>query len=233
MPIKTDSLSEEEEIAVRDSLDKIRWKKEQEEALASFNALPKISAQEIAEIAPVIIKWTDFYKLDFAQARLVSVDTSCFNCPPNPETCGAYFREFEKELDSNNRIDVDYSPDKQKYVDLGVFYGYDKRENGKYVQIGFDDCQEIYLIDRRQKHQNMIIWLGSASIAEAVFWKSNDIFMVVGYSYLKPIELFVYVFDIKKQIKNCYIIMPEIKEDVLGAYMNKVYWKEKGIIVKE
>jgi hypothetical protein len=134
-----------------------------------YDSYPFVSAEEIAMIAPFIKKWTDFYKIDFAQARFESENRTCFNCPP--DTTNLYYREFTQKHDTDKRIDVDYSPDKQRYVDLGISDGtYYNEEDKKYYFIGWDDCQEIYLIDRKQKHQNMIIWLGVASHAEAVFW---------------------------------------------------------------
>jgi|GEM_PF-1981733 len=193
-----------------------------------FNAYPLVSAEEVARIAPVIKKWTDFYKLDFAKARLVNVDTTCFNSPQDDEWL--YYSKIDEKEDTDKRIDVDYSPDKQRYVDLQVFWGYEEKD-GKYYFNGWDDGQEIYLIDRKQKHQNMITRMGSLQLAEAVFWKSDDMFILVGYSrYYTPFRRFVYVFDITNQTKNCYEIMTE-QEDEYSGYMDKVYWKEKGIIV--
>jgi hypothetical protein len=190
-----------------------------------FNAYPLVSAEEIAEIAPIIKKWTDFYKIDFAKAKRVSVDSVCITCPSDTESI--YYREFGENENTDKRIDVDYSPNKQRYVDLGMFYGYKKREDGKYDFWGWDDSQEIYLIDREQKIQNLVLWLGSSPIAEAVFWKSNDIFMIVGYNQL--VRHFVYVYDMAKKTISYYEIISS-KEKYQG-YMNKVYWKEKGIIV--
>ena len=214
-------LPQEQEQEHRDTMRLFEKQKRQSE----FYSRPSVSAEEIAMIAPVIKKWTDFYNIDFAQARLTS-DVRSFDCPP-------YCREFTPKCDTDKRIDVDYSPDKQRYVDLGISDGtYYNEEDKKYYFTGWDDCQEIYLTDRKQKHQNMIIWLGVSSLAEAVFWKSNDIFMVVGYdlNYNDILLRFVYVFDIKKQTKNRYEITTEIDGDY-DRYMNEVYLKEKEIFV--
>lgn len=203
---------------------------QQELTEEEFNSNPLVSAEDVTRIAPVIKKWTDFYNINFSQARLVYVDTTCFNCPPTLETNGIYFRgeKIGEVEDTDKRIDVDYSPDKQRYVDLNVLWGYEEKD-GEYEFLGWDDCQEIYLIDRTQKHENMILFLGSSACADAVFWKSNDIFMIVGYSMNS--YNFVYVFDIAKQTRSLYNIISD-KEDDYPEYMNKVYWKEKGIIVK-
>ena len=206
----------------------------QENCQDKFYAYPLVSAEEVTRIAPIIKKWTDFYNIDFAQARLVMVDTACFNCTPTLETQGIYFRGEEiGEEDTDQRIDVDYSPDKQRYVDLQVFWGYEEKD-GKYYFNGWDDGQEIYLIDRKQKHQNMITRMGSLQLAEAVFWKSNDIFILVGYNrFHTPFRHFVYVFDITSQTKNLYEIMAAADNIGYSGYMNKIYWKEKGIIVDD
>jgi len=188
-------MTQEQEQAHRDTMRILEKQKIQSE----FYSRPSVSAEEIAMIAPVIKKWTDFYDIDFAQARLVNRNENiCFNCPP--DTSNLYYREFTKKHDTSKRIDVDYSPDKQRYVDLGISGGtYYNEDDKKYYFIGWDDCQEIYLVDRKQKFQDMILWFGSAYLAEAVFWKSNDTFMVVGYnqnySYTLILRL-VYVFDI-------------------------------------
>ena len=205
-----------------DSIDALEW----QECVDEFNANPPVSAKEIARIAPIIKKWTDFYKLDFTKARLVSRnDSACMRCPSTPEKDGVNYREFEKELDTGKRIDVDYSPDKQWYVDLGIMY---EEVDGKKLFIGWDDCQSVYLIDRKRKHQNMIMWNGSSELAEGAFWKSNDLFAVVGYGHNYR---FIDVFDIANETISHYQVL--LKEDISGGYMNKVYLKEKGIITED
>ena len=192
---------------------------------------PLISSKDAEIIAPAIKKWTDFYSIDFLQARLVRKDSICFNC--SPDTTSMYYREFTHKHNSDKRIDADYSPDKQLYIDLGIGGGtYYNEEDKKYYFIGWDDCQEIYLIDRKQKHLNMIIWLGAASLAEAVFWKSNDLFIIAGYDkgYSDGILRFVYVFDIKEKMQYRYEIATDAKSDD-DQYMNEIYLKEKGIFV--
>jgi hypothetical protein len=60
------------------------------------------------------------------------------------------------------------------------------------------------------------------------------VFIVVGYdkNYMDVslILRFVYVFDIKKQIKNRYEITTKIDGNY-DLYMEKIYLKEKGIFV--
>ena len=223
------NISQAEPPQETDKEKELRYQKEKQQNIDEFNAHPLVSAEEVARIAPVIKKWTNFYNIDFAKARLVYVDTTCFNCTPTLETQGVHYREFGEEEDTNKRIDVDYSPDKQRYVDLQAFGGYEKREDGKYDFMGWEDGWEIYLIDRKQKHQNPILWVGGGFCAEAVFWKSNDVFMIVGHNYGEGYS--VWVFDIAKETKTCYQIMIETENAEYGRYMDKVYWKEKGVIV--
>ena len=226
---QTDTLNIQQELTQEETQKGINREVEKQQPEEEFN-YPPVSAGEIARIVPIIKKWTDFYDIDFAKARPGNCDTVCFNCPPSPNDI--YYRAFDKEHDTGQRIEVDYSPDKQRYVDLAAIYGCLVKEDGKYKFTGWDDCQAIYLIDRKQKHQNMILWFGCLERAEAVFWESNDVFMIVGYSYvLEPATFFVYVFDIKNQTKNYYTISTEKEYGDSGGYMDEVYWPEKGVIV--
>lgn len=193
---------------------------------ATFNSFPPITDEELAEIAPVIKKWTDYYGLDLSKARLVKLDTTCFNC--EPDTTSLYFRPFEKEQNTNNRTDVDYSPDKQRYISLGLLLD---EPDGTPIHIGWDDCQEIFLIDRRLKHQNLVMWNGVGEFCEAAFWKSNDVFILVGHEYYHQPNFmyFVDIFDIANQSKKRYeILLENINEDL--NYMDSVYLKDKGIL---
>ena len=102
---------------------------------------------------------------------------------------------------------------------------------GNYYFSTWQGIEIIQLIDRRQKHWNVILYLNDLC-PEAVFWKSNDIFMIVGHdcSYTpttSQIQLFVYVFDLAKQTRNHYVIQQEIKGQ---NYLYKVTLKEKGIL---
>ncbi len=204
-------------LITKDSLYLLKMPKLREE----FCRYPIVSAEEISDIAPIIKKWTDFYNVDFTQARLVRIDSTCFECPP--DTLNPYYWTFFEEDDTDNQISVvDYSPDKQRYVNLGMFCS----EDGKYCffpiweyeicqSVFTEDCayQVVYLADCKQKHFNAILRLGNNQLAEATFWKSNDIFIVVGLTYtdISPsyIARFVYVFDIAKQTRNHYEIIIE------------------------
>jgi hypothetical protein len=192
-----------------------------------FNSYPLISAEEVARIAPAIKKWTDFYNIDLTQMRLIFQHHECFICPPDPASI--YIRGFGEEEDTDTRIDVDYSPNKQRYVDLQLFWGYVEREDGKFELYGWDTGQEIYFIDRETKTQNMILRFNHGNFAEGVFWKSNDVFMIVGHRF--GFGFFVSVFDIIEETHSFYEIWWEERDDNVGGFLNEVYWKERGIIV--
>ena len=231
---KIDTLRTDDDKALREHIVKITKLQDACPVLSYKRRYPPVSPEVVAAIAPVIKKWTKFYNIDFSQARLVdSSENVCFLCPP--DTTSLYYLEFLKKHDTEKRMDVDYSPDKQRYVDLGISVGihYDE-DDKKYYFIGWDDCQAIYLTDRKQKQHDMILWFGTSTFAEAVFWKSNDVFMVTGYTdtgYDMGAH-FVYVFDIKNQTINRYQIIITEENHKEEGYMNAVYLKEKGIFAE-
>jgi hypothetical protein len=204
---------------------KLRYQKEKQQLEDIFNSYPPVTAEEVAMIAPVIKKWTDFYKLDFAQARLMNINTTCFNCPQ--DECLWHYK-IDKEEDTDKLIFADYSPNGKLYL---IFMSAIE-EDGKYYHIGFDDSQNVWLIDRKQKHATTILWHGVGGLTEGAFWKSNDVLIVVSCDYNEQpiIRYMVDVFDIVKQIQTSYHIMREEKNDFSEYY--KIYLKEKGIIVK-
>ncbi len=213
-----------------------------------FQRYPAVSAKEISEIAPVIKKWTDFYNVDFAQARLVRIDSVCFKYPL--DTLSPYHWIFSEDNDTDNLLDidvVDYSPDKQRYVDLDMYCRnkycfFPIREEDICESVFTSDCvyQVLHLADRKQKHFNSILRLGNNQLAEATFWKSNDIFIVVGLTYtdISPsyIARFVYVFDIAKQTRNHYEIIIDTKIEKgskFDEYLPEVNLKERGFTLKQ
>lgn len=91
----------------------------------------------------------------------------------------------------------DYSPSKQKYLNLletsGVF-----QKDGKYYDGGGDDCQEIYLTDRKNKTTKMVLWKGSSEFVEAMFWLDENNFIAVGRKYADI--YFIQTFSYGKEI---------------------------------
>jgi hypothetical protein len=49
--------------------------------------------------------------------------------------------------------------------------------------MGGDDCMEIYLTDRKKGNKALVLWLGSSTFAEAVFWLDNESYIIAGYEY--------------------------------------------------
>ena len=213
---------------IADSIARERKWAEARQLFRQWQAESPIPAEDVARLKPVIRPWLDFYDIDLSQARLNEKTTGkCFNCPP--DTTSIHYDPFTDDLDTGERIDVDYSPDRQRYVDLGLFGGY-YEQDGEYVFVGWDDMHEIHLVDRRQRHQNMILWFGVEGFAEAAFWKSDDVFVVVGYDY--DFKRFVRVFDIAGRTETYYTIFAdtEFGYDQL-AYLHNVYWPQKGITI--
>jgi hypothetical protein len=196
-----------------------------QEFLERFCIYPFISPNEIARIAPVIRSWTDFYNLDLAQFRLVSVITDiCINCPINEDGLKYFnFRENEDFSDPED-ISIEFSPNKQMYLSWigGVFY-----DEGNYHHIGWDDSQNVWLYDLNQRHAHTVIWNGTSSLTEVAFWKSNDVFIVVGYTQLEENLHTITIFDMKNNISARYEIIANTAD---FRYLPEVFFKERGII---
>jgi hypothetical protein len=201
---------------------------ENKEITDKFITPPRVSAEVIAEISPVIKKWTEFYKLDFANARRMRVHDECFNCVQD-DTNNINYYKIDKDEDTGKRIDVDYSPNKRMYVSIGLML---EERDGKYYHQGWAYCQSVRLVDRNQKHATTVLFNGALSLSEAAFWKSDSMFIVVSRDYngmkyyLRRYS--VDVFDISKQVHTSYDILKEHKNDN-RSYLS-VYFKEKGII---
>jgi len=221
------------EMAISDSIraidDSIRWAREEAEGKEIYYERPLISKEEVESIQPVLKKWADFYGVELSKMRTVSVS----DFKPFSYELGGLYAEFSDKNDTDTLPDVDYSPDKQRYVDiggLGYVYG-----DGEWIA-GFDDCQNIYLIDRKIRKLREIMFIGVSGRAETVFWKDNDVFIIVGYDNYPPLSRFVYVFDLKKSTKSEYkFLISENNKGVseVSGYVEQVLLKEKGFIVDE
>ncbi|MDR3266378.1 MAG: DUF4123 domain-containing protein [Tannerella sp.] len=195
-----------------------------DEEIISRQILP----EEISAIKPVIRKWLKYRKLDLSQSYLRLQDTSCFNC--RPDTGNIYFREFSSEHITGSEglfPALEYSPNKRRCIDIGIRYVI--RNGKKYECHGcYDDSQEIFLIDLDLKYVNLIAKMGISQRAEAVFWKNNDLFIVVGLN-TEFKWYFVCVFDIAKQTANYYEL--SVTDDIeFSKSYRKVYLKKKGIL---
>ena len=210
--------------------DSTRWAQEEKQIRIEFYRLTPINDEEIRYIQPVIKKWTDFYDLDLSHARFIKMDSSCFNCPPDPGKIGIYNREFKPADDSPSRIEMSYSPDKKRYVDIGVIC---EVTDGKYYDTGlYDDSQEVYLVDRKLKHQNILFYNGISTRVQDVFWKTDNVFITVGIDmlYITLDKYFIYVFDLKKQTKKQYELLFNKNPNVEHGSYSEAYLKDHGII---
>lgn len=226
---------ERQEKAVRDT---ICWKHAKE----TFYNLPTILPEKLEKIQPVIKRWTEYHKIDLSQAKLFNISGDMVNETPYKGIC---YREFTAGEDTPSRIEVSYSPDKQRYIDVGVSY---KTVNGKHYQIS-RHVSEIYLIDRKKKHQNCLSCGGSYSPIEKlhdVFWMNNDVFIIVGMnkSYHRlnlscvdniiDLEIMqcryaVYIFDLSANKVTEYGLIVENAHMDADLYFDE-YLKEREII---
>jgi hypothetical protein len=210
--------------------DSICWVHEEKQAKTEFYRLAPINHDEFAYIQPVIKKWADYYKIDLSQARFIRMDSTCFNCPPDLDKIGIYRREFKPEDDSPQRIEVSYSPNKQRYVDIGVIC---EIVDGKHYDTGlYDDSQEVYLIDRKLKHQNILFYNGVSNRIHDIFWKTNDVFITVGIDMLYNTlnKYVISVFDLRKQTKKQYELLTDKNPYIEFGSYHEEYLKNRGII---
>ena len=193
--------------------------------LAFEKEYPLVLQEECALIAPVIKKWTDYRDIDFSHARLVEyLENNCFNCHP-VDTNSLVYREYQRDAYyADNRLGMDYSPDRQRYIDLAVTTYSSDGES--FYQGVFDWANAVYLFDRKQRYANEIRLNEWDSQAEAVFWKSNDIFVIVGYDETRIPLFFVHVYDIAEKRVTHYAIITEQDKIYKGDYINDVYLKE-------
>lgn len=217
---------EREERTVRDS---IRWEREKEQTKEKFNQLQLITQEEVEYIAPVIKEWTDYFQIDLAQARFIKTRTPCFNCPP--DTANPYYWDFAPEDNSPSLIQMSYSPNKQLYVDMIIAID---TIDGNYYDLGeYDIDQAVYLVDRRQRHKNLLFFNGSSTGVNDTFWKNNNVFITVGTTimYKNLNKYLIHVFDIKKRTIREYEVLTDKHPDIdFGSYHGNKYLKERGII---
>jgi len=183
------------------------------------------------KIEPELKKWLYFYSLNIMKFYY-SANGGCFSQDPlENDTTSMYYRAYTISNDIYDPQLYDYSPDKTRYVNLLSSTGVYREDDGKCYYMGGDDCQEIYLTDRKKKGNYMIIWNGAGSFSEAVFWVNNDVFIVAGQRMEQmPGDTFVFhLIDLNK--KDCkYFEYHTSKEDVMLYYFNEINLKEREII---
>ncbi len=149
------------------------------------NKRPKIQKSLATTIEPAIKNWLQFYHLNILDFTIRDTDKKSTQNTENSESLNdsssLYNLSFNpKKHDIYQPRLHDYSPNKQKYLNLLQTSGVYRNSDGKYHYMGGDDCQEIYLIDRKNKTTELVFWMGASEFVEAIFWLDNDTFIAVG-----------------------------------------------------
>ena len=119
--------------------------------------------------------WLNFYSIDIDDFKYDETEKLDIEV----DSMSIYYRPFENKQKQYNPLN-DYSPDKRKYISLletrGVFFDDTDKQ---YHYDGEDDSQEIYFVDIENEFCKMIQWNGFSCSTEAIFWVSNDVFVLV------------------------------------------------------
>ena len=175
--------------------------------------MPFISGEELAIIEPTIKKWADFYKVDLSQMRaIIHWDWEPYADTINVDTLRITYRKFTNKDDTDTLTHVNYSPDKQLYIDLGINYEY---SDDKPYPMSYANCQNVYLTDRKARRHYDVLSMDSTGFAEAAFWVGNDMFIIAGHDSRLYTKRFVRVFDLKNITLTLYEIL--ISEDVVSV----------------
>ena len=216
-------LAREDEKAIRQ--EEIR--QEIEEKKKEFADSRLILQREISDMQPIIKKWIDFHNIDLTQARLIKQVKFYFDRPDEPHEKYPYYREYTSEDDRDDRIEMFYSPNGQRYLDLGIRYK--TVEGKKYMDSeAYDTTQQGYLTDRQEKQNKLLFNVGNSGHVEVVFWQNDDMFILVGYWYDDAYNWYsIDVYDIKNNFINHYRVPMDTVEK---NYHYEIVMEEKGII---
>ena len=142
---------------------------------------PKIPKSVATTIEHAIKNWLQFYHLNILDFTIRDIDKTYTQNTKNDSGSSLYYLPFNpKKHDIYVPQLHDYSPNKQKYLNLLQTSGVYRNNGGKYQYMGGDDSQEIYLIDRKNKTSELVLWMGASEFVEAIFWLDNDTFIAVG-----------------------------------------------------
>ena len=216
-------LAREEKKAIRQ--EEIR--QEIEKKKKEFADSRLILQREILDMQPIIKKWLDFHNIDITQVRLINQEKFCFDCPDTFDPKYPYYREYTSEDDRDDRIEMFYSPNGRRYIDLGIRY---KIVDGKnYMDLdAYDTTQQGYLTDRQEKQNMLLFNFGNLGRAETVFWQNDDMFILVGYWYDDAYNWYsIDVYDMKNNFINYYRVQMDTVEK---NYHYEIVMEEKGII---
>jgi hypothetical protein len=225
----------QEELKIRNTRDSIRWEYKRAEAQQLFRQQrdeSPITGKEKAYIQPVIQKWLDFYSIDLSQARQAGViEGICITCQRD-STDDPYYWKFGPKDDSRSLVQMSYSPNKQRYVDMMI--DIEIRDDMWYDTGMYDVDQQLYLVDRRKKIKNCLVYNGPSVRVEDIFWKGNDVFIMVGFSYFDVLLFRIDVYDIPARTHKTYEVLfegdPKTLQDLFGSYHNEVYLPSRGIV---
>lgn len=239
---------QEQEDAIRREYtisDSVCWEQIKEE----FGKLPVITQEKLNDIQLFVKKWTNYYKIDFSQAKFIKHSDADFNSKPERSACN--WEEFSDKDDSPSLLGVTYSPDKQRYIDINISY-----ETVKGVHYYTSHAMwSIDLVDRKEKHQNHLFCEAPyhpISTLHDVFWVNKDVFIIAGTnnSYcsldvpctkdLKHVGraslmvYAIYVFDINaKTITEYGLLDANITDWSIDYSYFEEYLKERGIVLRK
>ena len=225
----------QEERRLRATADSIRWENERAEARDLFyrqRAESPITVEQVAYLQPIIRKWLDFYNIDLMQARQVEViEDVCVTCPSDPAE-DPYYWEFGPGDDSPSLVQMSYSPNRSRYVDMMI--SIELRDGVPHDTGEYDVDQSVYFVDRKLKRKNHLVWNGSSERVEDIFWQGNDVFVLVGFSYYNVLLFQIDVYDIPARTHKTYEALfegdPETLQDIFGSYSNEMYLSSRGIV---
>ena len=211
------------------AIEQRKIEQEIEEKKKEFADSRFILQREISDMQPIIKKWLDFHNIDITQARLIKQVKFCFDCPDtfDPRIQYPYYREYTSEDDRDDRIEMFYSPNGRRYIDLGIRY---KIVDGKnYMDLdAYDTTQQGYLTDRQEKQNKLLFNVGNSGHVETVFWQNDDMFILVGYWYDDAYNWYsIDVYDMKNNFINYYRVQMDTVEK---NYHYEIVMEEKGII---
>lgn len=207
-------------------------------ALENVGKHKKITKSVAKLIEPHLKDWLQFYHLNLLDFYLtrdeiqniainrILTNDSVFGSDDEDTEQGIHARKFESSRDDVYIPQLyDYSPSKLKYLNLletsGVY-----RDNGKFYYDGGGDCQEIYLTDRHNKTTKLVIWAGSTSFVEAIFWLDENTFIAVGNK-----DLNIHYLQIFSYYKEVGYYEYKRKVDLSGMNYFLKNLKTRGVII--
>ncbi|MDU1889254.1 MAG: hypothetical protein E6767_01070 [Dysgonomonas sp.] len=152
----------------------------------------------VKKLKPVLNQWLNYYKADisdfYQRSPYSEVRIELYDKPFEEDTLSLHYKKYDKVYDGIYvPMLYDYSPNKKYYLNVReTSYVYE--EGGKWYCDGGDDCQEIYLTNRKSQKKVMVLWLGSSEFAEAAIWADNKTYAIVGrISYGEKPSLFIWI----------------------------------------